>query len=154
MLCFWRLAWFWPCTVPTRMRSNCLARWNRIFTSLHLTAKSTLRAASLRPNAAHRPRSAALVAISTSRNWTTSKSLRFASPKWSASINPYDVIQRYSEKRYHIKDVVYVARSGECVCELCKKYVEDFGNVASFWYRHVWFLPTILTKSDIKSFTF
>lgn len=39
---------------------------------------------------------------------------------------------RYQERRYHIKDVLYVGKSGECVCVLCKKYVEDFNNAAYF----------------------
>ena len=39
---------------------------------------------------------------------------------------------RYQEKRYHMKDVLYVGKSGECVCLLCKKYVEDFNNPAYF----------------------
>lgn len=39
---------------------------------------------------------------------------------------------RYNDKRYHIQNAHYVASTGQCVCELCRKHIEDFNNAAFF----------------------
>ena len=39
---------------------------------------------------------------------------------------------RAHSKSFYIKEALLVSRSGECVCELCEKHLEDFNNPAWF----------------------